>query len=478
MFGRTRRKEAERFTRSVVAMRNEAHSLEALLEVLSQRINDSRSELVMISQHLMQLGDQATGKLGGITREFDDSSERLVRHGEALDRAAEAARNDIAVLLDDLPRAETTARSLAEQIRALGSESSAKAAEFGQRVGQLAEQTQATDQLVADATQRLAARLNEIESAGTAAVSKVGEAEASFSGVLDALLERTSASLGEIRSAIDAQAAAVSALVEQASAGPRQGRRGSVRIAGVEHRPRQFVAGKPVGPGRRAGTRVAADDRRDRARPRADRRALHRARQPRRRARQSFPRIAHPRPDRARHARRAGRHPGQCDRRPRRADRRDAREHRAACRRNPRGCRHRYRRSARQCRPSRLGRADRQAGDRLDARRRRRGGRAPVGDRQPDRRPAGRAVGAAGQDRRRSRRFPGEAGEPHVGDCRSPGAGRQPQRRNRPGAGRRPGPGQGGCHPCRRACARSDRGGHPGKRWPSCPTRPGKRSSG
>src|SRR5436305_82818 len=35
MFGRTRRKEAQSFTRSVIAMRAEAQSLEALLEVLS-----------------------------------------------------------------------------------------------------------------------------------------------------------------------------------------------------------------------------------------------------------------------------------------------------------------------------------------------------------------------------------------------------------------------------------------------------------
>src|SRR4051794_32124589 len=118
MFGRTRRKEAERFTRSVIAMRNESRTLEALLEVLSQRITDSRSELTMISQHLMQLGDETTGRLGGITREFDSSSEKLMRHGAALDRAAEAARNDIAVLLEDLPTAEQTARSLAEQLRA------------------------------------------------------------------------------------------------------------------------------------------------------------------------------------------------------------------------------------------------------------------------------------------------------------------------------------------------------------------------
>jgi hypothetical protein len=219
MFGRTRRKEAERFTHSVIAMRSETQSLEALLEVLSQRIADSRSELTMITRHLMELGDQATGKLSGITREFDTSSERLIRHGEALDRAAESARNDIAVILDDLPRAEATARSLAEQIRAVGGESSSRTAEFAEHVASLAEQARKADELVGAAVQRLASRLAEIESAGSAAATRVGDAESSFSGALDALLVRASTSLEEIRTGIDVQAAAVTALVEQASAG-------------------------------------------------------------------------------------------------------------------------------------------------------------------------------------------------------------------------------------------------------------------
>jgi archaellum component FlaC len=200
-------------------MRTETRSLEALLEVLSQRIHDSRSELTMISQHLMQLGDQATGKLGGITREFDSSSERLKLHGEALDRAAESARNDVAVLLGDLPRAEETARALAEQLRTIGGESHTNAARLGEQVQALAEQTRATDQAIGGAAERLTARLAEIETAGTSAAARVGEAEAAFSGALDLLLNRTSLTLEEIRSGIDAQAAAVSALVEQASAG-------------------------------------------------------------------------------------------------------------------------------------------------------------------------------------------------------------------------------------------------------------------
>jgi ABC-type transporter Mla subunit MlaD len=219
MFGRTRRREAERFTRSVITMRTEARSLEALLEVLSQRINDSRSELTMISQHLMQLGDDATGKLGGITREFDSSTEKLMKHGVALDRAAESARTDIAVLLDDLPRAQDHARSISEQLRGAASDTAARTIEFDRQLAALAERTRDADEAVSGASQRLVAHLADVENAGAIAAARVGEAETGFSAVIDLLLDRTSTTLDEIRSGIDVQAMAVSALVEQASAG-------------------------------------------------------------------------------------------------------------------------------------------------------------------------------------------------------------------------------------------------------------------
>ena len=219
IFGRTRRKETERFTRSVITMRSEARSLEALLEVLSQRINDSRTELTMIAQHLMQLGDEATGKLGGITREFDSSTEKLMRHGEALDRAAGAARVDIGVLLTDLPQAEQQARAVADQLKLIGRDSAEKAAAFGQQVSELGDRARSADQMVAEATARLAEKLGEIETASANASASIGTAERAYSGTLDALLERTATSLEQIRSGIDVQAAAVAALVAQASAG-------------------------------------------------------------------------------------------------------------------------------------------------------------------------------------------------------------------------------------------------------------------
>jgi predicted nucleic acid-binding Zn-ribbon protein len=237
IFGRTRRREAERFTRSVIAMRAEAQSLEALLEVLSQRINDSRSELTLMTQNLMQLGDETTGKLRGITQEFDSSSENLKLRSEALDRAAESARVDIGVLLDDLPRAEETTRVLAEQLRTIGSQSAERTAALGRQVSELAERAREADQIVAEAMDRLGERLAALDVAGVTAAARVGEAQSGLSTVLDTLLERTSTTLEEIRSGIDVQSAAVAALVEQASAGiGRAGAEAAESLAGnVDH---------------------------------------------------------------------------------------------------------------------------------------------------------------------------------------------------------------------------------------------------
>ena len=219
MFGRTRRREAERFTRSVITMRTEARALETVLGVLSQKIDESQVALTDITRRLMTLGDEATSRIGGMTRDLDASSERLIRHGEAFDRAAESARNDIGVLLEDLPRAEASARTVSEQLRDAGSQALQNAADFERQVGALGAQTRQADEMVAEAAQRLVTHLTHIESASAAAAAQVGDAETAVTQATDTLLNRTVGALDEIRAGIDVQAAAVSALVEQASAG-------------------------------------------------------------------------------------------------------------------------------------------------------------------------------------------------------------------------------------------------------------------
>ncbi len=219
MFGRTRRREAERFTRSVIAMRTEARSLESLLGILSQRIDDSRSELGSVAQQLMQLGDETSGRLGAVTRDLGTETAAMARHAEALDRAAESARTDIAVLLEDLPRAEAIAQAMDAQLRDAGSEARTHSAHLEQQMSGLIEKSREAEEAVAGAAQRLVTHLTQIESSGAAAAARVGEADASLSDAVDGLLERTATVLDEIRTGVDTQAAAVTALVEQASAG-------------------------------------------------------------------------------------------------------------------------------------------------------------------------------------------------------------------------------------------------------------------
>lgn len=219
IFGRTRRKEAEAFTRSVIAMRQEARSLEALLSVLSQRIDENHLALNGMTNQLMGLGDEAASRLGAVTRELEAGSQQLVRNGEALDRAAHAARVDLGVLLEDLPRAEATTRSMTETLRAAGNEATEKSARFEAQVTALTERAREADEVVGAAAQRLLAQIAQIEESGARASDRLGETAAQSTTTMDSLLQRAAEALEEIRGGIDIQATAVAALLEQSKAG-------------------------------------------------------------------------------------------------------------------------------------------------------------------------------------------------------------------------------------------------------------------
>jgi hypothetical protein len=219
MFGRTRRKEAERFTRSVITMRTEARALQDLLAALQAQITENHRSLGVMAGDLMGLGDQAATRLGHVTAQLNEGSRVLAEHGAALDRAAEAARTDIGVLLSDLPQAEDSARRMAETLKEAGRSAIEQASAFETQVGQLSSQAQQADSIVSEASRRLLANLADIEKAGSSAAAGVEQAGESTRAGIDELLARSAEALTEIRTGIDAQAAAVSALVAQSQAG-------------------------------------------------------------------------------------------------------------------------------------------------------------------------------------------------------------------------------------------------------------------
>jgi hypothetical protein len=154
-----------------------------------------------------------------VRRDLDAGAENLSRHGAALDRAAESARIDLGVLLEDLPRAEQSARALAAELRGMGHDASAQAAGLEAQLAAVAARAREADEAAGGASQRLVAHLTQIESAGAAAAARVGEVGTTAGQQVDALLDRAGNALSKIRAGIDTQAAAVHALLAQSSAG-------------------------------------------------------------------------------------------------------------------------------------------------------------------------------------------------------------------------------------------------------------------
>jgi hypothetical protein len=219
MFGRTRRREAEAFTRSVVSMRQEAGALQDVLAALSRQIEDNHRALGLMAGDLMNLGDEAASRLGSVTGQLQAGSAELARHGDSLDRAAAAARTDIGVLLADLPVAEESAARMAQTLREAAASARDGAAGFERQVEGLTARTHEADAIVGEAASRLVTHLTHIESAGAAAAQRLAETSTTSTDQVDAALARASEALDAVRSGIDQQSLAIGALLEQARAG-------------------------------------------------------------------------------------------------------------------------------------------------------------------------------------------------------------------------------------------------------------------
>lgn len=218
-FGRTRRKEAEAFTRSVVAMRSEARSLEGLLGVLRMRIDEHRSSLVSMAQQLMALGDEATHKFGESADRMADHSRSVVASGEAFDRAAQSAVADMGVLLADLPRAENSARLIGEALREATAQGRDGALQLEERTEALLTVVRQADESIAAATARLGAQLSDVEHRHQQAGAGLEQLTNASTQAIDDLLGRAAEALDDIRNGIDLQSQAVSALLDQAAGG-------------------------------------------------------------------------------------------------------------------------------------------------------------------------------------------------------------------------------------------------------------------
>src|SRR3546814_7164349 len=82
---------------------------------------------------------QTTGHLSGET-------DRLLKVAEALDQSAAQAKAEMGVVIADLPRVETLARSVGETIRTLGSEARTQAGDLEVGLSRLAQESSAAQE--------------------------------------------------------------------------------------------------------------------------------------------------------------------------------------------------------------------------------------------------------------------------------------------------------------------------------------------
>lgn len=218
ILGRSPRRETERFTRAVAAMRTESAALESLLGVVATRLEENHARLTQEAAKLMALGDEASDRLGRVAHYLSKESANLDRRSEALESAAEAARVDIGVLLHDLPRAETQARAVAEAMKEAGLSAHQRAGALEGQLSALIARGREADEVVGGAAQRLAAHLARIESTTSAATGRMDEAAASMSAAVDETMARAAEAVDAARSGLEAQGKGMLAMIEQSRA--------------------------------------------------------------------------------------------------------------------------------------------------------------------------------------------------------------------------------------------------------------------
>jgi hypothetical protein len=213
--GRTPRRETERFTRAIEAMRSESVALESVLEIVASRIEENHGRLRGEAERLMSLGDEAADRLGRVTYYLSKERATLDRQSAALESAAAAAKVDIGVMLLDLPKAEEQARAAADAMKQAGLAAHEQAGALEAQVSALTGKGREADELLGGAAQRLSAHVSRIESGSAAAAASMEQASAGMVAAVDGAMERASQALDASRASLDAQAQATLATIEQ-----------------------------------------------------------------------------------------------------------------------------------------------------------------------------------------------------------------------------------------------------------------------
>jgi methyl-accepting chemotaxis protein len=215
---RTSRREARRFARSARAMAAQADYLERVLAGVSMQVDEHRMLLAAHAEQLVDQGNQAASRLGEISGVIREDSELLTQSSTRLTAAASAARGDMSTLMAALPRAEAQTREMTELLQDASRSAQEQATTLAGQLATLADHGRDADQAAGTATRTLADHLVRIEDSGATAERRMREAGAEMAQMVEKALDQAAQAVEETRKGMEAQSAAMNAMIEHGRA--------------------------------------------------------------------------------------------------------------------------------------------------------------------------------------------------------------------------------------------------------------------
>jgi hypothetical protein len=209
---------SRRMTDASVAMRGEQGRLEAMLAHVSGQLAREQGELAEANDKLMTLGEEAVHRMKVASVAMRDEVETLNRYGQSLKFSATSARADLAILLADLPKAQLETRHMVSALQEAGVTAHERAGALDAQLASLTARGREADEIAGGAAQKLAAHLLRVESVSANAGTRLEEAASKMTDAIDSALDRAATAGDTARQNMDAQGAAMVALVDQTQA--------------------------------------------------------------------------------------------------------------------------------------------------------------------------------------------------------------------------------------------------------------------
>ncbi|OWK30670.1 hypothetical protein [Sphingomonas mucosissima] len=210
---RTSRTEAQRFTATAHAMREEAAALEWLVASLTGTLEENRGRLAEQTRQIGAIGNEANARLAAIGRGLSEEIDQADVHARSLAEAAGKAQESLSSLLDAMPKAQAEAEALIGRIENAGTTAGQQAAALEAQIAALTERGREAETAAEAAAHKLADHLARMEDTSATAGARLEAVTGEMSSAIDALLGRTADAVEESRKGLSAQADAMLAMV-------------------------------------------------------------------------------------------------------------------------------------------------------------------------------------------------------------------------------------------------------------------------